>query len=442
MGRAAHRESAVPRARARALCMAENSRARALKYESESEESEDDGNRVVKSAKDKALDAVGKSAKELIKLCPGDDWVAIRESFESLNKVLEKSQRALNNVVPDSYLEAMLILSRRVETINQDKALQKKLSSARYKAWSVINTRIAKHLEKYRPAMAAYEERKLQSATEAPAASSTSSESSSSGSSSESSSSSSGDDSSSESSSSGAEESDAGTSSSEEEASSEFEESSSSSSEEDEPGRAQLVGRAKWVKRVAVEVTRKKDAGDNAAIGASPLPRACELTKHGAAAAAEEERKKARQRELEEKRLLQEQIEKERKSREALVVLTARDVERLLAATVNKLWRREANRRELTEQLRQHASRAVAFGPRILLPTMMHLISSQFDNRTIDEHMPIDRWRAAVADVTFTVKLLEKNPGLRLVPLATDDQLDVTAGVTESVEDILNEAAK
>jgi len=239
----------------------------AKKYESETEESEDDGNRVVKSAKDKALDAVGKAAKELIKLCPGDDWVAIRESFESLNKVLDKSQRALSSVVPDSYLEAMLILLRRVETINQDKALQKKLSSARYKAWSVINTRIAKHLEKYRPAMAAYEERKLQSATEAPASSSEDSSSGSESSESSSSESSSGDDdddgdSSSESSSSGEEES--GTSPEE----SEFEESSSSSSEEDEPGRAQLVGRAKWVKRVAVEVTRKKDAGDNAAIGA------------------------------------------------------------------------------------------------------------------------------------------------------------------------------
>ena len=123
------------------------------------------------------------------------------------------------------------------------------------------------------------------------------------------------------------------------------------------------------------------------------------------AAAADDVKRQRKLRLAEERKAKELQEESNRRAREATVELTAKDVDRLVAATVSKLWRREANRRELCDQLRQHVSRAIPFGPHVILPTMMHLLSSQFDNRTIDEHMSVDRWRTVIEDVTFIVKV-------------------------------------
>lgn len=435
-------------------------------------ESDEDTNRVMKSAKDKALDAVGKASKELQKLLKtGEDWVGIKDAYLALAKVYDKSVKALSNA-PETFLEALVALETAVTRIADSKDLQKKLSKARYKAWSAVHIRYTKakpsepfraELEAFRskreasPAASAAKGTPTASSTVAggtaatPAAltgtstkprakaaksSSSSSASSSSGSSSSSSSDSSGSSSSSSSSSGSSSSSSSSSSSGEEDEDEDDEESdsqfgkgddddasSSSSSSADEPGREKLVGRAKWVKRVAVKADESK-----------------RLTGTEQAAADEDKRRRktllAAERRAE---LIKE--EAERRAREAAVVLTADDVERLVAATVSRVWKPQSNRRELTEQLRAHASRAVPHGPSVLIPTLMHLIASQLDTKGIDDYVPLDRWRQAVGDLLYLLRILDKNPHIRLVPASTEQTIDVKAAA-ETVEDILAEAAR
>ena len=197
----------------------------------------------------------------------------------------------------------------------------------------------------------------------------------------------------------------------------------SSSDEEDEPERAKLVGRAKWLKRVPVKADQK-----DRATGSEQ-------------AAAEEERRRRKIQLAEDRRAELMREEAERRTREEAVVLTADHVERMISATVARMWKREANRRELVEQLRGHVSRAVPHGVRVLVPALMHLIAAHFENRSIDEFMPLDRWRVAVGDVNYLLRILAQHPDVRLVLISAEETVDVR-GSTETVEDIMAEAGK
>jgi translation initiation factor 3 subunit C len=393
---------------------------------SESESDDEDANRTrtVKTAKEKALDQIARSSRDLRMSLSSDDWPKTKELFEGLNKLLTKHQRALEgSPTPEPYLEAMVALEAEVKELAEDKESAKKLSQLRYKAWSAIQSKLAKHLQPFRAEMEALPEKKPEEEAEVEKeddgeASSTESEASSS---------SSGESSSGESSSSGSDDDSEDESGSE--SSSDFEsdsESSSSSSSDEEVGK--LTGRDKWVKRSnLLKTERPQDKSTPSTIAAAEVKRLQKLRM----AQARREGK------------IQE--EKERKAREAAVVLTGRDVERLIMATASKLWKRDANRRELSEALRGHVARAVPFGPRTVLPALMHLVSSQFDSKNIDDCMSIERWRNAVSDLHFILRILAKNPELRLAPMAADETLDASgglAGSTETVEQILSEAAR
>ena len=382
------------------------------KYQAESESDEDEGGRVVKSAREKALDQISRSSKELRQTLGQDDWPKIKELFEALNKLLTKHSRALaGSPTPEPYLEALIALEDEVKLFGEDQEAKKRVSQIRYKAWGAISFKLPKLLQPYRTEIEALRKKKETdqandqtskqvdkdevSSTESSASSSSSSSSSSSETSSGTSSSDS------ETSSTESQPSDSDKSDSEEE-SSDFETESSESSESEEEGAVKRTGRDRWVKRTPVEKPQQKVA--------IPTP---EETSEQKRLKKIQAAQKAR-----EKRIAE---EKERRAREAALILTQRDVERLINATASRLWRRDTNRRDLTEILRGHVSRAVPFGPVTLLPALMHLVSSQFDTKNLDDVMPLDRWRSAVSDLRYILRVLEKNPNLRLVPIPVED---------------------
>lgn len=428
------------------------------KFHDSDEDSDDDGGgRVVLSAKDKATEQLSALVKEM-KSTLGD-WTATKDAFERLNKTLAKFQKRGEPTL-EPYLEGALWLEARVAELTQDKDSQKKLSAARYKAFSALSSKLAKNLQPYQAEMAQKRakmeqhnlERQAQRQQQQQQQASSEEEEESASSSEEDSSSSSDSDSSSESGSGSDDDSD-DSSSSEEDSDDDSDSSSSSSSSSSSDSESESdeevekpTGRDKWLKKSVLDARKRGDAGkpDKPERG-EPVSTGPQIT---AAQQAEDKRLKRVEQE-EQLRLKKLHEEEERKAQEASIVLVFEDVERLIYATASKLWAKNVNRRELAQLLRLHAARAEPFGPALQIPALMYLVACQFDQKSIDECMSLDRWRSAMKDMQKICDLLESSPELELhnMPLLDEETLtavmDSSASTaSEAVAAILSECLK
>ena len=55
----------------------------------------------------------------------------------------------------------------------------------------------------------------------------------------------------------------------------------------------------------------------------------------------------------------------------------------------------------------------------------MHLISSHFEMRSIDDHMSLDKWRMCLQDLFFVLRILGQNEKLKLIPIQSQDSFEV-----------------
>ncbi|KAM5559177.1 eukaryotic translation initiation factor 3 subunit C [Rosa sericea] len=131
------------------------------KYEIESddEESSDDEKRVVKSGKAKRFEEMCATVDKINKAKNINDWVSLQDSFDKMNKQLEKVMRvARSGKVPTLYIRALVLLEEYVGEALANKDAKKKMSSTNAKALNSMKQKLKKNNKEYEDLIQKYKE--------------------------------------------------------------------------------------------------------------------------------------------------------------------------------------------------------------------------------------------------------------------------------------------
>ncbi|RLN70556.1 hypothetical protein BBJ28_00017148, partial [Nothophytophthora sp. Chile5] len=369
----------------------------AVQSDSDSEEEV----RVVKSAKDKALENMEKCCLSIRNHIKINDWTQILAEFDALAKHQDKAKNVLaaQKTLPPFYLRTMVALEDFLAEKVKNKAEQKKMSKENSKALIRMKGKLKKHLEPIKAQVEDFRKNPVDSSEEE--SSSSSEESSSEESSDEDSS----DESKSEAESSEAESSEEASSVEAKSGEEDDEDSSdddswpskssdSSSSSEDDDNMPK--GRAKWLKQTPVTKTK--------AVRGPRTVKQRDVTRRGSE---DDEVKKAA-------------VEEELK-------LSPSQFDRRVKEVVAMRGKKGTDLSEQLNILRKLANYARRLGPARQVVATMYLVgTSLFDSSTkIDRVMSARHWKQAQASVTTILTLLEKNPEFSLAPLTSEDQADI-----------------
>ncbi|CAN0854672.1 Eukaryotic translation initiation factor 3 subunit C [Linum grandiflorum] len=128
--------------------------------DSDNNDDSDVEKRVVRSAKEKRFEEMSFTLEQIKKAMMISDWVGLEESFDKINKQLEKAMRVSESAnVPNLYLKALVMLEDFSNQALANKDARKTMRSSNAKALNSIKQKLKKNNKQYEELILKYREK-------------------------------------------------------------------------------------------------------------------------------------------------------------------------------------------------------------------------------------------------------------------------------------------